>query len=105
MIIIDKASWQIDGGIPENLVINHFKIVFVWLNKHKMLTNEGKEELENGIDDCCSLNENVLTTEGLSFLNACYEEYLMAIAKDKYGEDESSEELSKIYQRYIKNLE
>ena len=36
MIIIDKAAWQIDGGIPEDL-------------------------------------------------EACYDEYLRVIAKDKYG--------------------
>lgn len=28
MIIIDKAAWQIDGGVPEELVVNHFKTVF-----------------------------------------------------------------------------
>ena len=22
--IFDKAQWQIDGGIPEELVVNHF---------------------------------------------------------------------------------
>ena len=34
MIIIDKAVWQIDGGVPEELVVNHFKTVFLWLEKH-----------------------------------------------------------------------
>ena len=57
MIIIDKAVWQIDGGVPEELVVNHFKTVFLWLEKHDMLSVEGKEELEDGIDDCASLNE------------------------------------------------
>ena len=59
MIIIDKAVWQIDGGVPEELVVNHFKTVFLWLEKHDMLSVEGKEELEDGIDDCASLNEEL----------------------------------------------
>ena len=46
MIIIDKAVWQIDGGVPEELVVNHFKTVFLWLEKHDMLSVVGKEELE-----------------------------------------------------------
>ncbi len=46
MVIIEKAVWQIDGGIPENLVISHFNTVFTWLDDHKMLSAEGKEELE-----------------------------------------------------------
>ena len=46
MVIIDKAVWQIDGGIPEDLVISHFNTVFTWLDDHKMLSVEGKEELE-----------------------------------------------------------
>ena len=28
--IFDKAQWQIDGGIPEELVVNHFNLVFLW---------------------------------------------------------------------------
>ena len=46
MVIIDKAVWQIDGGIPEDLVISHFNTIFTWLDDHKMLSAEGKEELE-----------------------------------------------------------
>lgn len=100
MIIIDKAAWQIDGGIPEDLVVSHFNIVFGWLNAHGMLSEAGKEELKDGIDDCVSLNEEMVTTDGLDFLEACYDEYLTAIAKDKYGIDFNGEELEKIYQKY-----
>ncbi|MBR3645290.1 MAG: hypothetical protein IKN54_02635 [Lachnospiraceae bacterium] len=28
MTIIDKAVWQVDGGVPEDLVVNHFNTVF-----------------------------------------------------------------------------
>lgn len=100
MIIIDKAAWQIDGGVPEKLVVNHFKTVFSWLKKHDMLSEEGKEELEDGIDDCASLNEELVTKEGLDFLENCYDDYLRVIAKDKYGTDYNSDELEKIYEQY-----
>lgn len=103
MTIIDKAAWQIDGGVPEDLVVNHFKTVFSWLEKHNMLSEDGKEELEDGIDDCASLNEELVTKEGLGFLENCYDDYLSAIAKDKYGTDYNGDELEKIYNKYIAN--
>lgn len=102
MIIIDKAAWQIDAGIPANLVVSHFNTVFLWLNNHEMLTEAGIEEFEDGIDDCASLNERLVTYEGLTFLQMCYDEYLTVIAKDKYGMDHDGEELEKIYRKYKK---
>ncbi|MDE6642198.1 MAG: hypothetical protein K2K63_16935 [Acetatifactor sp.] len=77
MLIFDKAAWQIDGGVPEELVVSHFKIVFLWLDKHDMLSAEGKEELEDGIDDCVSLNEELVTEDGIDFLENCYDDYLI----------------------------
>lgn len=103
MIIIDKAVWQIDGGVPEELVVNHFKTVFLWLEKHDMLSDEGKEELEDGIDDCASLNEELVTKAGIEFLEACYDDYLKVVAKDKYGTDYNGSELEKIYAQYKAN--
>ncbi len=102
MTIIDKAAWQIDGGIPEDLVISHFNTVFVWLDTHGLLSETGKEELEDGIDDSVSLNEEMVTREGLLFLEMCYDKYLTVIAKDKYGIDFNGEELEKIYKEYSK---
>lgn len=29
--IYDKAVWQVDGGIPSELAVNHFKILITWL--------------------------------------------------------------------------
>lgn len=103
MIIIDKAAWQIEGGVPGELVVNHFKTVFLWLEKHDMLSDEGKEELEDGIDDCASLNEELITKDGIEFLESCYDDYLKVIAKDKYGTDYNGDELEKIYDQYKAN--
>lgn len=101
--IYDKAVWQIDEGIPSELVVNHFKIVFTWLKKHDMLSEEGKEELEDGIDSEASLNEELLTQEGTSFLDNYYDKFLMVITKEKYGIDSAIEELDRLYKEYKNN--
>lgn len=99
----DKAKWQIDGGIPKDLVVNHFKTVFAFLDEHDMLNEEGKEELEFGIDEEAILTENLVTKEGAEFLKNCYDNYLLAIAKDKYGNDIDGKELEKIYYDFKNN--
>jgi len=101
MTIIDKAAWQIDGGVPKELVVKHFITVFSWLDRHKMLSDEGREEFEDGIDSCASLNEDLITPEALDFLEECYDGYLKVIEQDgKYGSDSSDIELEKIYLNY-----
>jgi len=103
MKIIDKAAWQIDGGVPEELVVRHFQIVFSWLDRHKMLSDEGKEEFDDGIDSCASLNEDLVTPEALVFLEKCYDEYLKTLEGGKYGSDLSEIELEKAYSIYCEN--
>lgn len=98
--IFDKAQWQIDGGIPEELVINHFNLVFIWLDKHEMLSDEGKEELEFGINSEASLNEELLTIDGVKFLDKYYDDFLAAISKNKYGKDDSIDELDRFYKKF-----
>lgn len=96
----DKAEWQIDGGIPEDLVVNHFNLVFAWLDKHKMLSDEGKEEYEFGIDSEALLNEELLTQDGIKFLDECYDEFLALISKDMYGKVDSIGELNRLYEKF-----
>ena len=94
MKIIDKASWQIDGGFPPYIVVTHFKRVFSWLEEKDLLTQEGKEILEFGIDDSVSLHERLITPEALAFLDAKYDDYLR---HNSYGEDEDSSALEAIF--------
>lgn len=101
MKIIDKAVWQIDGGVSEELVVKHFTAVFLWLDQHEMLSDEGKEELDDGIDSCASLNEDLVTLEALGFLEKCYDGYLKTLEGGKYGSDFSTTELEKIYLIYL----
>jgi hypothetical protein len=101
LIIIDKAAWQVDGGVPEDLVVNHFQTVFSWLGQHKMLSSEGEEELEDGIDSSASLNEDLVTSEGLAFLEKCYDTFLRSVESiGIYGSEPEADELEKTYLSY-----
>lgn len=102
MMIIDKAAWQIDGGVPEEYVVKHFQMIFSWLNQHEMLSDDGKEEFEDGIDSCASLNEDLVTSDAVDFLDECYDECLREIEKNGlYGSDSSTAELEKAYLNYL----
>lgn len=103
MKIYDKAVWQIDGGVPSELVENHFKIVFAWLGKNDLLSEMGKEELDDGIDCEASLNDELLNNDGIKFMDKYYDNFLMLIAKEKYGKENSIEELDKLYKEYKNN--
>lgn len=103
MKIIDKAVWQIDGGVPADKVEAHFRTVFAWLGAHGMLTGDGEEELEDGIDDCASLNDELLNERGMDFLESCYDDYLKAVGSC-YGQDADGRLLGEIYARYEQTL-
>ena len=62
----------------------------------------GIEELEFGIDSEASLNEELLTLEGIKFLDKYYDDFLTLISKNKYGTEESVDELDKLYKKCCK---
>lgn len=99
MKTIDKAAWQIDGGVPAEKVVSHFRMMFEWLASHGMLTEDGEEELEDGIDDCAVINDELVNGQGMAFLEKCYDDYLKAAA-DFYGNDEGGSALEDIYRKY-----
>lgn len=76
MKIYDKAKWHIDGNMAQDIVVKHFNFIFQWLNAHNMLNENGKEEIEIGIDDEISLTSNMLTNDGISFLDRYYDKLL-----------------------------
>lgn len=41
-----------------------------------MLSDEGKEQYEIGIDDSCSLNERMVTSKGNGFLKEYYDDVI-----------------------------
>ena len=99
MKIINKASWHIDGGFPESLVIKHFKTVFTWLDCKDMLSPDGKEELQFGIDESVSLHEGLLSCQALVFLEKRYDDYLKSV---DFGNDEDAAMLEKLYAEHVK---
>lgn len=76
MKIFDKASWQVDNGMSEEVVISHFEFIFEWLNEHDMLSPDGLEILEIGIDEDVSLHECLVNETGLHFLNEFYDKLI-----------------------------
>ncbi|MBR2362146.1 MAG: hypothetical protein IKA80_05825 [Spirochaetaceae bacterium] len=73
MKIYDKASWHIDGGERKEDVIKKFSLIFDFLEKEGMLTDEGKEILELGIDTSISLHERMVNEKGKIFLDEKYD--------------------------------
>lgn len=69
----DKASWHIDGGEKISDVVKRFEIVFKFLEAKEMLTDDGKETLEYGMDSSVTLNSTMVTKKGKVFLEACYD--------------------------------
>ena len=96
--IIDKASWHIDKGVPKKQVVSHFKFIFNWLKKNNLLSEDGKEILDIGIDESISLNEKMVNKKGLNFLKYYYDEYISSI---NYGVKEDEKLLDKYYNLFM----
>ncbi|WP_297295600.1 hypothetical protein [uncultured Brachyspira sp.] len=97
--IIDKASWQIDNGVDKKNVIEHFIFIFKWLDKNDLLTSDGKEMLDIGIDSSISLNEKMVNEKALKFLEKYYDEYIKNI---QYGIKEDEKLLDEYYKDFSK---
>lgn len=91
MEIYDKAAWHIDAGEDEAAVIAKFQAVFSFLDEKRLLSEDGKEILEFGIDDSVSLNEDMVTEEGAAFLHRHYDEVI------NFDADQISAELDSRY--------
>ncbi len=76
MIIYDKAQWHIDAGENANSVVDRFKVIFEFLVYEDLLTTDGIEVFEMGIDSSISLNENLVNDEGNRFLEQYYDEII-----------------------------
>ena len=73
MRIFDKASWHIDAGEDKEKVISRFKEIMDFLYKHHMLSDEGVELFEIGVDSSFSLHERMVNEIGLAFLTENYD--------------------------------
>ena len=94
MKIFDKAQWHIDAGENKRIVIGKIDLVFQFLEKKELLSEEGKELLELGIDSSISLNEQTVTEVGYAFLDKYYDEVINC------GMDLIMQELEKRYAEF-----
>lgn len=78
----DKVKWHTDNGEDEKEVHKRFKIIFSYLSKHKMLTDEGKEEHKLGISEETVINRSMLTADGNKFMSKYYDEMLRLDIED-----------------------
>lgn len=80
--IYDKAKWHIDAGEDSGVVIDKLKAVLEFLNKEGMLTSEGKEILDLGVDSSVSIHERMLTDKGRNFMESNYDKIMYLSAKN-----------------------
>ena len=85
--IYDKAQWHIDNGMEAEGVIKHFVFIFNWLNEFNLLSSDGIEMLDIGIDSSISLNEKMVNISGKNFLEKNYDKYISLI---DYGKTNNS---------------
>ncbi len=96
MKIFDKAQWHIDSGENSSSIIKKFSAIFEFLNEEGLLSVDGIEILDLGIDSSISLNEQMVTEKGFKFLEKYYDE----VINDDC--DEIVYELRKYYCLFVK---
>lgn len=72
MTIYDKANWHIDYGENEKEVLAKYSLWMEYLHERNMLSHEGEELFELGVDDSFSLTDVMVTKEGNTFLEREY---------------------------------
>lgn len=80
--VYDKAQWHIDAGKDTKTVVDKLKAVLEFLDSKGMLTSEGKEIIELGVDSSVSIHERMLTEEGTAFMDASYDKVIDLSAKE-----------------------
>lgn len=80
--IYDKAQWHIDAGENSGAVIDKLKAVLEFLDKEGMLTSEGKEIMDLGVDSSISIHERMLTDKGRNFMESNYDKIMYLSAKN-----------------------
>ena len=80
--VYDKAKWHIDAGEDSRTVIDKLKVVLEFLDKEGMLTSEGKEIMDLGVDSSISIHERMLTDKGRNFMESNYDKLMHLSAKN-----------------------
>ena len=102
----DKVSWHFPEGpgCPSlDAAKVHFDVVMHWLKSKDLLSEEGCETMEIGIDSDFALTSYMLTDKGNQLLGTCYAEWAntvqygrqpsVKLLEDRLRRIESSEQL------------
>lgn len=76
MKVYDKAAWHIDAGEDSKEVVEKFKTIFSFFKTKNMLSMEGMEIFDLGIDSSISLHERLLTSDGNIFIEKYYDDVI-----------------------------
>ena len=95
----DKVSWHFPDGkhCPSLEAAKvHLDVVMHWLESQHLLSAEGHEAMEVGIDSDFSLTSYMLTDKGNQLLATCYAEWARTV---RYGTRPSVKLLEKCLRR------
>ena len=76
--VYDKASWHIDAGEPSSSVLSHFKFILSWCKQNNLLSDEGEEILEFGVDASISRHSRLFNERGNMFMIKYYDTFISA---------------------------
>lgn len=91
--VYDKAAWHLDAGEPKSKVLAHFNFIMAWCHKNNLLSDEGDEILEIGVDESISINSRMLNERGNLFMAKYYDSFISACIEQ---EKEMNEKLKAI---------
>jgi hypothetical protein len=81
-IVYDKVRWHFPEGknCPSlDAAMAHLDAIMRWLNDRDLLSDEGKEALEVGIDADFALTSSMVTKAGNDFLQHAYPKWIVTI--------------------------
>ena len=76
MKIYDKVQWHLDAGENKETVVSRFKEMFKLLNQYNLLTDDGLEIYDLGIDADVSIHEYLINDKGNKFFEMYYDEMI-----------------------------
>ncbi len=80
--VYDKAKWHIDAGENQEEVLSKMRTLFAFLDSQNLLTDEGKEIIDIGIDSSVSIHSRMLTEKGNDFMDGYYDSVINANKKE-----------------------
>ena len=84
-VTYDKVSWHFPDGknCPDlDSAKVHFDVLMGWLESRGLLSEEGQEAIDVGVDSDFAITSHMLTDKGNRLLKICYAEWTRTV---RYG--------------------